>query len=100
MFPLIDMIRFDLQCSEKLFDQIVKALMLFPAVFKNQIVRQSFAVEQGNSDRVLSCEVLRQKQRSGRFIDTFEFGIESTVVEPDLFDNPRTLDVVMIRCEF
>ncbi len=99
MFALIDMVIFYTQCSEKLFGQVVEALMLFTPVLQYKVVGQSL-FEQRYGDGVLSVEMLCKKKRGKGLFYALEFGIEGTIVETDPFDDRIAFDVVVIVIKF
>ena len=99
MFPLIDMVVLYMQRSEKLFDQVEEAPMLFTPVLQYKIVGQS-VFKQRYCNSVLSVEMLCKKKRSKGFFYALEFGIEGTIVEMDLIDDRIAFNVVVIVIEF
>ena len=56
--------------------------------------------EQRYRNDVLSVYMLFNDKVSKGFVDTFKFGVESTIVELYLFDNRGAFNVVMISNEF
>jgi len=99
MFPLIDMVVLYMQRSEKLFDQVEEAPMLFTPVLQYKIVGQSL-FKQRYCNGVLSVEMLCKKKRGKGFFYALEFGIEGTIVEMDLLDDRIAFNVVVIVIEF
>lgn len=98
IFSLINVKFGNVHCMKKMFDKMRKPQILFSFVFQNQIVgKPIFYQRYGNS--ILFIQMLLEKQGGKRFADTFEFCIESTVVERYLFNNTRALDVVVICTE-
>ncbi|WP_041672657.1 hypothetical protein [Sulfurovum sp. NBC37-1] len=99
MFALIDMVIFNTECSEKLFDKVVETLVLIAPVLEYKIVGQPPFVQKRCGDGILSVEVLgKQKRGEGLFYE-LELGIEGPVIEMDLFDNRLAFDVVVTVVE-
>jgi hypothetical protein len=95
IFSPVDMVIFNPYRLKKVLDKRCKTLMFRPFVFEYQIVGKAL-FEQGYGDGVLLVEMLLEKQGSERLLYALELGIEGTVVEADLFDDGRTLDVVVV----
>ena len=88
-----------MQCAKKLSDQVVEAQILFSSVLQHKIVGPSL-FEQRYGSGILSVEVLVKQKRGKRFLYAFEFGIEGTIVEVDLFDDRIAFDVVVTVVKF
>ena len=95
IFSPVDVIVCNVQCSKKLFGQIVKTLIFFTLVLKDKIVCPSvFKQRYGNG--ILSFKMLCKKKRGEGVFYAFKLGIEGTVVELNAFNNRGTLKVVVI----
>ena len=94
VFTLVDVIVFDNQCVKKMFDEMIKPLVLFTFIFQDKIVRM-ILFEQWCCDDILSLKMLFEQEWGEGFIYAFKLGIEGTIVECDLLNNRISFDVVV-----